>query len=56
MPGKRSLTALQVHVATVFFSLEASRGFLVAGGSALIARSSVVRSMRLLATCSPVHL
>ena len=44
MPDTRSLTALQVHVATVFFSLDASRGFLVAGGSALIASNLIDRT------------
>lgn len=40
MPG---LTAFQLEVAQLFFSLPASRGFLLAGGAALLAHHLTTR-------------
>jgi len=37
MSGTEHLTALQVEVAETFFAIEAARGYLVAGGAALVA-------------------
>ena len=43
-PGPEDrLTPLQVATATLFFSLPESRGFLLAGGGALIAHGVVAR-------------
>lgn len=39
-----SLTAFQVEVATLFFSLPASAGFLLAGGAALAALAVSTRT------------
>jgi hypothetical protein len=44
MSSTEHLTALQVEVAKTFFALEAARGYLVAGGAALVASDLVARS------------
>jgi len=40
---RRRLTALQVEVARLFFALEESVGYLVAGGAALLASDLIAR-------------
>lgn len=44
MSGVEHLTAFQIEVAETFFALEAARGYLVAGGAALVASGLVARS------------
>jgi len=41
--GRRELTAFQLEVATLFFALPASKGFLLAGGAALLAQHLTTR-------------
>ncbi len=43
MEGAERLTTFQVHVAQVFFGLRASRGYVVAGGAALLASDLIDR-------------
>lgn len=44
MSGTEYLTGLQVEVANAFFALDAARGYLVAGGAALVASDLVART------------
>lgn len=46
MGGLGLLTTLQVHVATIFFGLKASGGYVVAGGAALLASELIDRATR----------
>ena len=43
MPDPTQLTGLQIEVAHIFFDLEASKGYLVAGGAALLAADLIAR-------------
>ena len=43
MSRPEALTPVQVEVARIFFGLKASQGFLVAGGSALLASELITR-------------
>lgn len=43
MPERSALTGIQIAVARIFFDLDASRGYLVAGGAALLASDLIVR-------------
>jgi hypothetical protein len=44
--GADLLTTFQVHVATVFFGLKASQGYVVAGGAGLLASDLIHRATR----------
>jgi hypothetical protein len=44
--GSGALTSFQVEVAQLFFSLSASKGFLLAGGAALTAQHLTTRPTR----------
>jgi hypothetical protein len=46
MTSRGALTAFQVEVAQIFFSLPAAEGFLLAGGAALIAHGLIDRPTR----------
>lgn len=43
MAAPNAITGLQVEVARIFFELEASRGYLLAGGAALLAADLIDR-------------